>query len=88
MAFATAAPELRSTGSGYCLTGTWTGAIGDANGSVTGAGYCTDATFKTNSSASPVAVVPVRISTTSGVWTVTVPNVETVTAGTYEINYR
>mgnify|MGYP001563450645 CR=1 FL=1 len=88
MAFATSAPELISTGSAYCLIGTWTGEIGNANGSVTGAGYCTDATFKTNSSASPVSVVPTRISNSSGTWTVTVPNVETVTAGTYEIHYR
>ena len=88
MAFARTNPELISVGSAYKLRGDWTGAIGDANGTVTGAGFCFDATFKTNSSSSPVSVIPVRISNSSGEWTVTVPNVETVTDGTYEISYR
>lgn len=89
MAFATAYPERHNNGSTYMLTGTWTGSLGDASGSVTGKGHCISARFDTNkASGGPSNAIVPQISNSSGTWTVTVPYSETVTAGTYSIVFR
>jgi len=88
MAFATSNPELLSGGNCFTLVGDWTGTVGDAAGTVTGSGYCLEAVFMPNTSTSPSSVIPCRFTNSSGTWTVTVPYVETVTAGRYSIKYR
>lgn len=88
MAFATSNVVRLGSGSMAVMGGTWTGTVGDASGSVTGNGYCFDATFRPNTSTGPSNAIQTRISNSSGTWTVTVPYQETVTAGTFKIEFR
>jgi len=88
MAFATANLSRDGAGSMAVLRGQWTGTIGDANGTVTGNGYCHDATFRPNTTTGPSNVIQTRVSNSSGTWTVTVPYQETVTAGTFRIEFK
>lgn len=88
MAFTTANIARDNAGSTAIMRGTWTGTAGDTAGTVTGSGYALAANFATNNSTSPGQVIPVRISNSSGTWTVTIPYQETVTAGTFRIEFK
>lgn len=88
MAFATSNVNRDNAGSLNVVRGSWTGTVGDAAGTVEGRGYCVDAVFQDNNSASPGQNIPVRISNSSGTWTVTVPYEATVTAGTFSIRFK
>lgn len=88
MAFATANIVRDNAGSTAIMRGTWTGTAGDTAGSVTGSGYVLAAEFLPNTSTGPGQTVPVRLSNSSGTWTVTVPYQETVTAGTFRIEFK
>lgn len=88
MAFATSNLARDNGGSVLILRGTWTGAQGDAVGTVTGTGQALSADFRPNTSTGPSSVIQTRISNSSGTWTVTVPNTETVTAGTFQITFK
>lgn len=88
MAFATSNVARISLGSTSGMVGTWTGTNGDASGTVTGTGYCLVARFLPNTSTSPSNPIQPRISNSSGTWTVTVPYQETVTAGTFQIEFK
>lgn len=88
MAFATSNVVKENLGSTGLLRGTWTTSIGDADGTVTGRGYASSADFRPNTATSPSDVIQTRITNSSGTWTVTIPNQETVTAGTFEIRFK
>jgi len=88
MAFATSNLLRDGNGSSALMRGSWTGTIGDASGTITGSGYCFDASFLTNSTSGPANPIRPVISNSSGTWTVTVPYSETITAGTFEIRFK
>ena len=88
MAFATASVGRENGGTVNILRGSWTGSVGDSEGTVTGRGYATSADFSTNLTSGPDNRIPARISNSSGVWTVTVPYNQAVTAGTFEIKFK
>jgi len=89
MAFSTSNLSRDTVGSSYALKGTWTGLDSDtANGTVTGPGYCSDATFKTNNTVGPENDTSVRITNSNGTWTVSVYYNSTVTAGTFQIAFK
>lgn len=88
MAFATSNIVRESNGSQAVMRGTWTGTVGDSAGTVTGKGYALSARFDDNNSTTPGTVIPTRISNSSGDWTVTVPYSQTVTAGTFKIEFK
>jgi hypothetical protein len=88
MAFATSNLAREGSGSMAVLRGTWTGTNGDASGTVTGSGYCHAAMFRPNTTTGPSNVIQTRVSNSSGTWTVTVPYQETVTAGTFSIEFK
>lgn len=88
MAFATSNIVRESGGSTNIMFGTWTKSAGDADGTVTGNGYCVEAEFRTNLSTTPGQFVPTRISNSSGTWTVTVPEPRAVTAGEFRIEFK
>lgn len=88
MAFATSNVVRENAGSQNVLRGTWTGTSGDAAGTVTGSGFCSDARFDANTTTGPSNPIRPTISNSSGTWTVTIPFFETVTAGTYEIKFK
>jgi hypothetical protein len=89
MAFATSNIARENLGSANLLRGTWTGASTDtANGTVTGKGFATRATFLSNNSTGPENAIPARITNSSGTWTVSVPYNFDVTAGTFEIVFK
>lgn len=89
MAFSTSNVVRDSQGSMNKMRGTWAGLDSDgSNGSVTGTGYATAASFLTNNSAGPENPINARITNSSGTWTVSVPYTSTVTAGTFEITFR
>lgn len=88
MAFATANVVRDSGGSTAIVRGTWTGTAGDAAGTVTGSGYALSADFMDNNAVTPGQEILARISNSSGTWTVTVPYSQTVTAGTFRIEFK
>lgn len=88
MAFATSNVVRENFGSINVMRGNWSGTAGDDAGSIVGNGYALDAEFDTNSSTGPGGVVPARVSNSSGVWTVTVPFQQTVTNGSFKIEFR
>lgn len=88
MAFATANVVRDNAGSTAVMRGTWTGTVGDSAGTVTGSGYALSADFMDNSSTTPGQEILARISNSSGTWTVTVPYSQTVTAGTFRIEFK
>ena len=88
MAFATSNVVRDGGGSFAVMRGSWTGTVGDSAGTVTGNGNVISADFWDNNSVTPGQVIPVRMSTTSGVWTVTVPYGQTVTSGTFRIEFK
>ena len=89
MAFVTSNISRENTGSQNRITGNWTGSDSDtSNGTVTGNGFCSDASFKTNNSVGPENDVPVRITNSSGTWTVSVYYNSNVTAGTFNITFK
>lgn len=88
MAFATTNVKSASIGGALKLTvGDWTGATGDAAGSLgIAAGKVYGAQFLTNlSSGAQEADIKVSPSGTAGIVTLTVNNNTTVTAGTFSI---
>ena len=88
MAFATSNVVRDGGGSVAVMRGTWTGTVGDDVGTVTGSGHALSAEFRPNTSTSPSDAIQTRISNSSGTWTVTVPYFETVTAGTFKIEFK
>lgn len=88
MAFATANVVRDNAGSTSIMRGTWTGTVGDSAGTVTGNGNVLSADFYDNNSTTPGQAIPVRMSNSSGTWTVTVPYQSTVTAGTFRIEFK
>lgn len=88
MAFATANIVREGSGSSAVMRGTWTGTVGDSAGTITGKGYALDAEFFDNSSTTPGQRLIPRISNSSGDWTVTIPYSQTVTAGTFKIEFK
>lgn len=88
MAFATSSVVRESAGSNAVMRGTWTGTAGDSAGTVTGSGYALSAEFDDNLSTTPGQSLVPRISNSSGTWTVTVPYSQTVTAGTFKIEFK
>ena len=87
MAFATARVSRGVQGNHRVITGEWTGAVGDANGTFDVEGgtiYACD--FLSNITTGPVEKVHAAPTSTSGaVTTITVYNHQTVTAGTFRI---
>lgn len=88
MAFATSNVSRDNNGTANVLRGTWTGAVGDASGTVQGNGYALTAFFQSNNSTFPGDSIPARISNSNGTWTVTVPYQGTVTNGVFEITFK
>ena len=88
MAFATANVVRDNGGSNNILRGSWTGSVGDSAGTVTGRGRALSADFSPHLTAGPDNKIPTQISKSSGVWTVTVPYNQAVTAGTFEIKFK
>lgn len=88
MAFATSSIVRETSGSVAVMRGTWTGTVGDSAGTVTGSGYALSAEFDDHNSTTPGQAILPRISNSSGTWTVTVPYSQTVTAGTFKIEFK
>jgi len=91
MAFATSNVQIDYLGSLKALHGTWSGAAGDSNGSVTVAGGIVyGASFTSQDSSGAHIMWPVRISTsTSGAnTTITVYNTADVTAGRFIVWFK
>jgi len=89
MAFATSNIVRENNGSVNIMRGNWSGAASDtSNGTVTGSGQGISAEFYTNNSTSPENIIPARITTSSGTWTVSVPYTTTVTNGTFVITFK
>lgn len=89
MAFATSGIQKGVNGNRFVINGDWTGAVGDASGTYTVTGKVYDAVFRTQNTASPSQVPNVYWSqnSTTGVTTITIPNRETVTAGTFQVEF-
>ena len=89
MAFATSNVVRENLGTLNMVRGSWTGDVTDtANGTITGSGHALSSFFMTNNTTCPENVVLSRIDNSDGTWTVTIPNVDTVTAGTFEITFK
>ena len=87
MAFATANIVRKNVGTVNMMAGTWTGNAGDDVGTITGNGYAINAEVDANVSTGPGEVILYRITNSGGTWTVTIPYHQTVTAGTFEIEF-
>lgn len=86
MAFATTVQSCENRGSVTEVRGTWTGAAGDAAGTLAVAGIALTAEFLQNLAAGPYQPgVPVS---GIGTATVTVYNNSTVTGGTFRVAYK
>lgn len=86
MAFATSNVQTESVGKLRMTYGQWTGSLGDAAGSLTvGGGQMWFSAFNTNLASGPQQVDPVVAtpSGTAGILTLTIPNQNAVTAGTF-----
>jgi len=88
MAFATSNIVRENAGSQAIMRGSWTGSVGDDEGTVTGSGYALGAEFYDHRSETPGQRIIPRISNSSGTWTVTVPYSQAVTAGTFKIEFK
>lgn len=90
MAFATSNVRVESLGHSWLTTGTWTGAVGDAAGTLTVPGQqVLSGKFDTNlSSGGPTAPVAWSFSASNGVSTVSVYYHQTVTDGKFAIISR
>lgn len=89
MAFATSNVSRGVQGNHKVLTGNWTGTVGDAAGTLTlEGGTVYDMAFNSHKTDGPVERCHAAHTSTSGaIATVTVYNHETVTAGTFRIEY-
>lgn len=86
MAFATTSVRKGTAGDLKITAGAWTGAVGDASGTIGVEGsqiYL--AIFTTNDTTSPWQVVPYTWTVSGAVSTVSIHNRESVTAGTFII---
>ena len=84
MAFAATNQRKGTAGDLKITAGNWTGAVGDASGTVTVEGsqlYL--AAFPTNDTTGPFQFVPYTWTVSGAVITITVHNREAVTGGTY-----
>ena len=90
MAFATSQIKTESIGSSWLTTGKWTGAVGDAAGTITVRGQeVLSADFYHNkATGGPVNKPEVSWTASAGIATVTVANYATVTAGRFSIISR
>ena len=91
MPFVTSNVKLESAGSLWRLVGNWSGAVGDATGTVGVGGRVWDVNFGIQDAQSQEdRPVPTSISqnTTTGVSTVSVYNKSAVTTGNFSITYR
>ena len=90
MAFATANVQTSVFGNMKVTAGDWTGTAGDAAGTVgVGGGRVYLAEFTAQGSDTPYLIeVPVSVSTTGNVSTVTVYNLQTVTQGRFLIIHK
>lgn len=91
MAFATTNVQVAPVGNGWRLTGEWTGAVGDAAGTVSvGGARVTAIAFNIQDATSQEdRPVPTSVSTdsTTGLSTVTVYNSQAVATGRFSIEY-
>lgn len=88
MAFATTNIRKGTAGDIKITAGNWTGAAGDASGTIAVEGsQVYSVIFTTNDSTSPSQFVPYTYSVSGSVATVTVHNRETVTGGTFIIHH-
>ncbi len=84
MAFATSNIRKGTAGDLKLTVGQWTGAAGDASGTMVVEGsQLYQAQFSTNDPTSPSQVVPFTWSVSGSVITISVHNRETVTGGTF-----
>lgn len=89
MAFSTSNVQRTVWGNMRIMYGQWTGAVGDAPGTITvSGGQLWLSVFNTNLSTGPQQV-PSLVSEgptgTTGILTLTIPNQNTVTAGTFMV---
>lgn len=88
MAFATSNLVVRCGGNTRLLTGNWSASAGDAPGTIViGSGNVINAEFDPRLSTGPSEFPAVATSVTNGQTTVTVYHHQTVTNGTFEIEY-
>ena len=90
MAFATSEVVLRRADDAWRTTGRWTGAIGDAAGTITVPGMRVDeAVFNNNlATGGPANSPAVTFTSSGGIVTVTVHNAVTVSGGFFTIVSR
>lgn len=89
MAFATTNVAHENVGSAHVFRGNWSGLVSDtSNGTVTGKGFAYSAEFMQNNTTGPENPINVRVTNSSGDWTVSVPYTTTVTNGTFKIVYK
>ena len=88
MAFSATIQNVQYMGPGRTsLSGTWSGASGDAAGSLAVAGTVIKANFYTFDSDNTWQVIPrVSSSVSSGITTLTINNLDDVTTGYFEID--
>lgn len=91
MAFAVTNQHLGSAGDKWRMDGTWSGSVGDAEGTVSVSGVVYQSSFDIQDAQSgedrPVPT-SVSYSTTSGLSTITVYNSVNVTTGRFTILFR
>lgn len=86
MAFATSNVRKGTAGDIKITAGNWTGALGDASGTIGVEGSQVYAVvFTTNDTTSPWQIVPYTYTVSGAVSTITIHNREAVTAGTFII---
>ncbi len=85
MAFATSNIRKGTAGDLKITAGNWTGAVGDASGTIAIEGsQLYSGQFSTNDQTGPFQFVPFTWSVSGSVITISVHNRETVTAGTFQ----
>lgn len=89
MAFATTNVNVASVGNLNCLVGNWTGAIGDASGTVSikGGNVYLVSFYNQDASSQEDRPTPCDISYSSGTITITVHNHSGVTTGRFIVIY-
>lgn len=87
MAFTATVRNMQYSGPGKTkISGDWTGASGDAAGSMTVGGIVTQANFYSYNSTNTWQIIPrVTSSVSSGITTLTINNQDDVTSGYFEI---
>lgn len=88
MAFSATIRNLAYHGAGSStVSGEWTGAAGDAAGTMTIGGIVTRAVFQGYNSGSTCEIIPrVSSSVASGITTLTIENQDNITTGYFEIS--